>query len=185
MSEFLNTYSGWISVISLIIAIPLGVLGNLATPKVQKWLSLQSKQSVMRRIESLENLIEQVDRFKVDPSFAIAKFINIEHRAMMQKVIQYQLITFGLLIMLFFNKDSNLSLSEPIVFSNFAQLTFTIIFGLFLGASITGFFSSKTIELYSMTYQLEQYDEWKSRTISEINGLKRRLAEMEKSDDKN
>jgi len=185
MRELLNTYSGWISVISLIIAFPLGVLGNLATPKLQKWLSTRSKHSVRGRIRFLEDLIVQVGILKTNPSLAIAKFINIEHRAMMQKFIQYQLITLGFLAMLLINQDSSTSFSEPIDFSNTAQLIFAIVFGLFLGASFAGFFSSKTNELYSMTYRLEEYNDWTARTTLEILSLQERLANMERSDKSN
>lgn len=77
MSDFLNQYSGILSVIGLILTIPLSVLANLLTPKIKNWNALRSVKFLEKRINELKLDILLAERLSTDSSYAIARFTHV------------------------------------------------------------------------------------------------------------
>jgi hypothetical protein len=59
MIDFLKILNEINWLLSLLIAIPLSILGNILTPTVQNWIGGHSKNAAKKRIEILENEISQ------------------------------------------------------------------------------------------------------------------------------
>lgn len=177
MSEWINNNSEWLSILFLFLSIPLGILTNIITPKVQKWLASQSKESVRKQIEQTERMIKLADRMIAKPSFAIAKFANMLLRAIMG----YVGIALFLSMAVFFLSNPNLLMSTPTEDVPNSRTIYTILnLALFFlpGFLIMIITSRKTIELYAMTYWIEENEEWKQEKIKEIEVLKKKLSKF-------
>ena len=58
----------------MLLAIPLGILTNLLTPKVQAWFALRSKRYAPSRAAKLDRLLRTTERMVTDPVYATASF---------------------------------------------------------------------------------------------------------------
>ena len=83
MTEFLNTYAGWLSLVAIIVSIPLGILANLATPKLQAWFAMRSNRALQGRIVFLERLVKETDRIVSEPPYAVARFVSTAFTALL------------------------------------------------------------------------------------------------------
>jgi len=170
MNELLNQYSGWISIISIFLSIPMGFLINLLTPKIKRWLDSNSEKSIQEQIRLLQEQVDQTDRLVKEPSYAVAKFVNIALRAILGIFAVFGLgivILWYLLSQIINNPELAIPISTP------GQL-FSGLVGTLMGAFISFLLSGNVLKLYSMTHRVEKYNEWRKETIEEIDNLKRK-----------
>jgi hypothetical protein len=86
--ELLNTYSGFLAVFALFLAIPLSILANLLTPALRKWYARRSLKAAQRRVSYLDRQIAVADRLCSDTSYAIACFALASARAVLGLVVE-------------------------------------------------------------------------------------------------
>ena len=55
--------------VSLLVAIPLSIAGNLLTPRFQNWRSRKSRTSALRRLATVEKELKQAERLASNPSY--------------------------------------------------------------------------------------------------------------------
>ena len=168
--------SQWLSIFFLFLSIPLGILTNIITPKFQLWLALWSKKSLRKQIEKAEKTVKLIDRMIKEPSFAIAKFSNTLLRALMGYIGISLFFTFIIVV----SNNPNIFTSPPPKDLPQADTVRTILNAVyvFLPSFILIINTSrKTIELYAMTYWIEENAKWKQEKIKEIERLKKKLAE--------
>ena len=54
--------------VSLLVAIPLSIAGNLLTPRFQNWRSSKSRRTAERRLATVEKELRQVEKLSSNPS---------------------------------------------------------------------------------------------------------------------
>jgi hypothetical protein len=56
-----GTFAAWVSIVAVILSIPLSVIANLATPRVQSWIATTSKRRREQRPLVLYNALKELD----------------------------------------------------------------------------------------------------------------------------
>lgn len=190
MSEILNAISGWLSLVALIFAIPLGIAANLVTPKFQSWLASRSNMALQQRISSLETLVQQTDRLVTETPYAIAEFVTKGVTALIGWVLAlavfvfFSMMALGVLIvsalvsaLLSRQPDLIRILFDPAP-SPVTELMF--ILGFLAGAG-TFLVTRPTFVLLRMAHRVTGYKKWKDQTLTEIQKLKARLQQKNQS----
>jgi hypothetical protein len=175
MTEFLNSNSGWLSLVALILVFPLTVFANLATPKFQAWIALRSNNAIQQRILFLERLVSETDRLVSEPTYAVAMFVD---------TAVWALVTW--IIFLFIGEATLALLVTASRFTPPVQTEFTIqiapallgiLLGMATGSIVLYFISSPTFELFRMTRRVTGYKKWREQTSNDIEELKRQLSQ--------
>ena len=175
MAEILNSISPWLSLISLIAAIPIGICANLATPKIQSWFTQRSVVAIQERINKLENKLKFTDELTSKPSYAIGRFA-LSTMAILSVYFVFTMLlnVLTLFDILFFlprrvnNSTEIISVSEPFFLLG-------ILFGVIVGIAGGYVVTPQARNFLELCDRVTETDKWKEKTLREIEMLKRRL----------
>src|ERR1039458_4719054 len=73
------TWGFWISIFTLFVAVPFGIVANLLTPKIRDWWAARSRRSLAARIEVLESELteSEITRSPNELSTNILRMVTI------------------------------------------------------------------------------------------------------------
>ncbi len=182
MTEFLNAYSGWLSLVALILSIPLGIVANLAAPKFQIWYASRSSRALRNRIHLLETQVEQTDRLVSETSYAIAQFAYKGFFAVVGWITALAVFLFLSMTVLGVEIVAALSsdLPEPlqVLYGSGSPtvIKLTFVLGVIAGSTSAFLISRPTFVLLRMANRVTAHKKWKEKTLLEIQELKNRIS---------
>lgn len=168
MPNTLEQFAFWIGLISLILALPLAVLGNLISPYVKNWYAEKSVHRTEKRICSLKSQLEKYRNFLHSPTVFIAYVI--------ERFIKFPCVIFSIcsvlsLIVLFYEYQPKVHLLNQAVDSIQKTLSFVIL--------STVVFSFAFI--WKEVWRITNFEDYEKLVQSQIEELQNSLSEKRKS----
>lgn len=180
MNDFLNRYSGWLSILAIVLSVPIGIGINLVSPKVEAWFAFRSTKRRLKRIQVLEHRIAEVESFNSQPVLAISKFANLSHKGLARQfalVLLFIVAIASLVAISYFSRPESVFsqyLNTPMLISAGPLLVWTTLVVFLLSVALVRFVLGPTFELQELTYRVENFSKWKQQAVKEIEELRKR-----------
>jgi len=178
MNDFLNHYSGLLSILAIVLSIPTGILSTLVSPKVKAWLAFRSTKRRLNRIQVLEAQIAEIESLKSKPVLVITKFVNLSHKGLTRQivlVVLFILMTAFIISISYFSRPESMFsqyLNAPMPPISTFGLVLWILALFFLSVGLVVFVSVPTLQLQELTYRVENFTKWKQQVMKEIEELR-------------
>jgi len=177
MNEILNQYSGLIAIIALLITIPIGIVVNLITPKIQSWIDKRSLNNVCKRISVINLDFQEVDKQLSEPTYALAKLLHGLLIALLGLFLLMQISFFLIVIVIYYVQL--VGKEELKLFVNIIEPRNIIgsIIGFILGIIVSYYCTRGSIEFVKKLRRITSYSDWKKDKENELEQLNKLLLE--------